>query len=245
MWTYSFLNAQISQKWWYLMKKEACEGADGTSGCSTTHSLRPPSNIVCLSPKKFEITWGSSNVNMWCIVSKKRERLKNDDISWKRKCVKERMARADTAQLTCVDRSLISYALQPRILRHVSLCLHAWALESMRNLEFQCRYTRRKHAAQEHPRTPACSECAYWSCYHIARLSWCWIRSRQKLKLLKPLDAWRNSVLRNNRSIQSCTACQLVSSTQLTRTRASRLTYEHQPRSDDDEVASVEGEGVT
>ena len=34
---------------------EACEGADGTSRCSTTHLLRSRSNIIFVAAKSFEI----------------------------------------------------------------------------------------------------------------------------------------------------------------------------------------------
>ena len=46
---YTVWKARASQKWHYLMNKEACEGEDGTSSCSMTHLLWPRSNIVCVA----------------------------------------------------------------------------------------------------------------------------------------------------------------------------------------------------
>ena len=36
------------------MKKEVCEGADGTSGYSTTHLRRSLFNIICVTAKNSE-----------------------------------------------------------------------------------------------------------------------------------------------------------------------------------------------
>ena len=38
-----------------IVELEACEGADGTSRCSTTHLLRSRSNIIFVAAKSFEI----------------------------------------------------------------------------------------------------------------------------------------------------------------------------------------------
>ena len=52
---YSVWKLWTSQKWWYLMNKEAHKGADDTSRCSKTHLLRSRSNIICVAAKNFEI----------------------------------------------------------------------------------------------------------------------------------------------------------------------------------------------
>ena len=109
---------------------------------------------------------------IWCIVSENCERLKNDDISWIRKPTKERMTRADAVKPTCWDRAQISYALQPRILRYVPLCIHARVIESMRNHECALQ-------SSIHAKTAAC--CATYDMLHMHM----WLRGHTSMQWLR------------------------------------------------------------
>ena len=46
---------ETSRIWWYFMNTQACEETNGAKRCSTSRLLRSNSDIVCVSPKNFEI----------------------------------------------------------------------------------------------------------------------------------------------------------------------------------------------
>ena len=132
------------------MNEDACAAADGKSGCIFTHLLRLSANMVYLSPKNFEFCSFECEYIMYTVCKAR---------AWQqwhyiRRLAKKRMARADSAWLTCLLRAQISYALRPRVFRYVSLRMHALVLES---IQFHfC--SRGKRSVLVQPRTPACSE---------------------------------------------------------------------------------------
>ena len=85
---------ETSRIWWYLMNTRACEETNGAKRCSTSRLLRSSSNIVCVSPKNFEI------YSLECVkfVS---ERYEYDDIPWISERLKKPMAPKDAAHHTC------------------------------------------------------------------------------------------------------------------------------------------------
>ena len=158
------------------MNTRACEETNGAKRCSTSRLLRSSSNIVCLSPKNFEI------YSLECVkfVS---ERYEYDDIPWISERLKEPMAPKDAAHHTCLHHVLKSYPHRRIIFLFVPLgsgcteCSNACEITSFP-------YTCGRRAVQEQPRAPACSDHAY--CSRCRSTRWC---SRRRLHDLRPSGA--------------------------------------------------------
>ena len=158
------------------MNTRACEETDGAKRCSTSRLLRSSSNIVCVSPKNFEI------YSLECVkfVS---ERYEYDDIPWISERLKKPMAPKDAAHHTCLHHVQKSYPHRRIIFLSVPLgsgcteCSNACEITSFP-------YTCGRRAVQEQPRTAACSDHAYWSRCRSTR--WC---TRRRLHDLRPSGA--------------------------------------------------------
>jgi hypothetical protein len=105
------------------MNTQAHQSTDGTKRCSTSCLLRSRSDIVCVSPKNFDIYSIECEYMMYTENAKTRKRHENDDMLWMQRCTKARMAGINAPYLACLGHTLTSYTWHPRILRYVSLCI--------------------------------------------------------------------------------------------------------------------------
>ena len=178
------------------MNTRACEETNDAKRCNTSRLLRSRSNIVCVSPKNFEI------YSLECVkfVS---ERYEYDDIPWISERLKKTMAPKDAAHHTCLHHVQKSYPHRRIIFLFVPLgsgcteCSNACEITSFP-------YTCGRRAVQEQPRTAACSDHAY--CSRCRSTRWC---SRRRLHDLRPsgappLSGWnRTSALSWNICLRS------------------------------------------